>query len=487
MLSKLKTLASDTAIYGTFTIIGRFLTFLLTPLYTNYLLVPEVGDVSYLFSLIAFINIFYTFGMESSFMRFYKAGDYEANCKAFTLSYLTIASVSALLSLTVFIFADQIAATLPDLRGGATLIRYASLIPFLEAIVKVPLGLLRMVRNAKRFSYTRVYVILLAVALNVLFVAIIPMGAKGVIIAQVLANLFGVILYLPELVKYMRFKFDRTLLMEMLRFGLPTLPASLSAIVLQIADRPILKAMTNSSEVAMYTVNYRLGIPMMLLVSIFEYAWKPFYLTHYEDEEHERLFSRVLTYFTLFSGIFFLLVGFFMEFLVRMPFIGGKFINPEYWSGMGIIPIILGGYYFNGMFTNFSAGFHIKKKTEYLPLTIGLAAIVNVVMNIVLIPYYGIYGAAWATFVAYLVSAIAAFLYTLKIYPLKYEWKRVFLIIASTMIVYVSAMWLTNGMRLGTTFSIRLAAVGVFGILLWLFKFFTPAEIRGIRKIFLRK
>jgi len=214
---------------------------------------------------------------------------------------------------------------------------------------------------------------------------------------------------LPELVKYMRFKFDRTLLMEMLRFGLPTLPASLSAIVLQIADRPILKAMTNSSEVAMYTVNYRLGIPMMLLVSIFEYAWKPFYLTHYEDEEHERLFSRVLTYFTLFSGIFFLLVGFFMEFLVRMPFIGGKFINPEYWSGMGIIPIILGGYYFNGMFTNFSAGFHIKKKTEYLPLTIGLAAIVNVVMNIVLIPYYGIYGAAWATFVAYLVSAIAAY------------------------------------------------------------------------------
>ncbi len=483
MQNKIKTLASDTLIYGIFTVVSRFLTFLLTPLYSNYLTLDEVGDVTYIFSIIAFLNIIYNIGMETAFFRFYKKDDILETKKAFSNSYLVIIIFSLLLSLLIFFNSEAIANSLPLTTNAIQLIQISAFIPFFDSIAVIPYALLRMVRKVKKFSTLRFLQVMIAVVLNVVFVVAFPWGSKGVMLAQIIANALAVFIFIPELRKYLIFKIDISLLKQMFRFGLPTIPASLSSIVLQIADRPILIHLTNSVQGAIYSVNYRLGIPMMLFVGVFEYAWKPFYLSNYEEKDAKQLYARIMTYFSLICAGIFLLTGFYMEFLVQMPFIGGKFINPDYWEGMGIIPIILGGYFFNGIFNVLSAGFNIEKKTDYLPIAVGVAAVVNIGLNFLLIPIIGYWGAAYATLIAYFISAVLLYYFTKKVYFIKYEFKRLFLIIFITLAIYYSFNFITDGLELWLSFALKTAALLLFVVLLKIFGFFTSSEISGIKRL----
>ena len=211
----------------------------------------------------------------------------------------------------------------------------------------------------------------------------------------------------------------------MLKFGLPYIPAGLAAMMVQVIDRPILLALTNESTVGIYQANYRLGIFMMLIVSMYDYAWRPFFLTHADEPNAKQLFSRILTYFTLFSSIVVLLVSLYINDLVKFHIYHGRsIINPAYWSGLGIVPIILLGYLFNGIYVNLMAGIYIEKKTSHLPYITGIGAAINVVVNFLLIPRFGMFGAAWATFFAYSGMAIAIYLVSQKFYPVKYELGR---------------------------------------------------------------
>ncbi|MDA3843632.1 MAG: oligosaccharide flippase family protein [Candidatus Kapabacteria bacterium] len=525
--NRLKSLVSDTMIYGVFTIVGRFLSFMLTPMYTNYLTMEEMGSIGYIFPLIAFVNLFYCFGIDSAFMRFFKEGDLDNNRKVFSHAYTFIMLIGGIFTFFLMFNAEAVAAAISSSsRIDPNLIRIAVLIPFLDSLMVVPYGLLRMTRHAKKFAITRFILIIIAVVLNFVFIVNLDFGPTGAFAAQLIATTIGVIILLPEVIKHLKFTFDKKLFKSMLMFALPTLPATLSGMVLQVADRPILELLANDRAVAMYTVNYRLGIPMMIFVAIFEYAWKPFYLNRHKDKDAKQLFSRIMTYFTLMCASVFLTTGFLMEFMVRAPGIGGRFINPEYWSGMGIIPIILAGYYFNGVFNNFAAGFHIEKKTKYLPIAVGSAAIVNIALNFILIPIIGYWGAAWATLSAYIVSAVTLYFFARKVYPIDYEWRRISVIIFSTAavfslvnyfgdiflyivsaFVYIPEQLSAIGeysklmLRIASvdmnvdalaniplilSFAAKVLAVGLFLILLKLLGFFSGQEIAMIKKLFKR-
>jgi O-antigen/teichoic acid export membrane protein len=226
----------------------------------------------------------------------------------------------------------------------------------------------------------------------------------------------------------------------MLAFGLPTVPSNFSSIMVQVADRPIMLMLTSASVVGMYQTNFRLAIPMMMFVTVFEYAWKPFYLNHRDEPGAKDLFARVFTVFTAVCGAIFLITTFFIEYVVRMPFIGGRFINPEYWDGMTIIPIVMIAYFFNGVFINMAAGLHIQKRTGFFPIATGIAAVISVAATWVLVPIYGLEGAAWAKVVAYLVSAVILYVFVQRIYPMKYEWGKVLAII-----LLCAAIWFGVG------------------------------------------
>ncbi|ROL58095.1 hypothetical protein D9V86_11810, partial [Bacteroidetes/Chlorobi group bacterium ChocPot_Mid] len=320
--------------------------------------------------------------------------------------------------------------------------------------------------------------------LNVIFVVVLRWGIEGVLWAQIIANAIGGLVFVQIIYTKINFKFDFKLLWEMLKFGIPTIPAMLSGIILQVGDRWILKPMVSTMEFALYQCNYKLGIPMIMLVSVFEYAWKPFYLSHYKDADAKKLFARILTYFTMIAAVIFLVTSMFMDYLVRMPFVGGKFINPEYWSGMGIIPIVLFAYYFNGVYNNIACGFHIEKKTKYLPLAIGFGAILNIVMNFILIPFIGYWGAAWTTLGSYFISAVVLYIYSRKIYPIEYEWFRLIKIFLLTCGIYALAMVLTADMPIIYSFIARVFGLVLFFVIISTMGFFTQAELRKIKSIF---
>ena len=492
---RIKSLASDTMIYGVFTIVGRFLTFLLTPIYSNYLTKSEVGEISNIFAIVAFVNIIYSFGMETSFLRFWKfdskdgsiyENEEQKQIKVFTISWLTIFFVSLISTIILLLTAGLYSSSVIELENSTALLRYAILLPFLDCMLIVPMAMLRMTRNAKRFALSRFLMIICAVALNVIFITVFKWGVYGIFYAQIISSIFGISLLSPFILKYVRFKLDTRILRDMLKFGIPTIPAALSGMILQVVNIPILKLTTNAENVALYSINNRLAIPMMLFVSVFEYAWKPFYLSRYDDEDSNVLFARVFTYFTLASSILFLIIIYFIEFIVAMPFIGGKFINPVYWQGMSIVPLVMLGFYFNGAYNNFASSFHIEKKTQYLPVSIGISAALNIILNFSLIPLLNITGSALATLLSYFVSAVILLFLAKKIRHIKYEWKRVIVIFS------VSAVFWYLGELTGMINSItvrffaRVLLLPLFIGILALLKVFTGAEINSIKGLFIR-
>jgi O-antigen/teichoic acid export membrane protein len=491
MLSKLRALSSETLIYGVSTVLGRLLTFLLTPLYTNFVSPSELGDTAYLYSLIAIVNVVYSCGFDSAFFKFFHAATnhetYEEkkqrthhNRNVFIHALLGIVVIASMITGASVLFASTIASALrlSVVELGAMLIVYAGLIAFFDALALIPYAALRMEQRAKRFAMTKFAVIMLNVGANIILVVWLQMGIRGIFLAGLLSSFAGVLLLVPDFVRYLRggqISFQQTLFRELLSFGLPTVPAAFSAMMLQVVDRPILKLFVDSAAVGIYQANYRLGIPMMMMVTVFEYAWKPFYLREISQNAKKTikqrrashvLLARILSYFTIVCGVVFLMAALLMEYVVRMPFVGGRFVNPQYWSGLGIIPIVLAAYYFNGMVTNFSASVYIRKRTKYLPLVTGAAALANVVLNFALIPFYGIWGAAWATLGAYMVSAGAMYALTRRIYPLRYEWQRVSVIIAVTALVFFCAFFSSAELGLGTAFIVRCAWIAAYPLVL---------------------
>lgn len=473
MNSKLKRLTKETSVYGISMVFGRFLNFLLTPFYSNYLDKNELSFIIYIYSAIAFINIFYSFGMESAFFRFIKNDNAETNettnqSIVFSNAYISIFLFSLINSLILFSLSFYIPNYIKSYQATSSLIQLIALIPVLDALVLIPFALLRITRNALKFAVLRFIAIFCNVFLNIIFLMYFNLGVWGVIYAQLISSSIALLIFVPQIIKLLRLNVNWKLLKQMFAFGLPTLPASFSAIILQVADRQIMEYISTPDVLANYGVNYRLAIPMMVFVSIFEYAWKPFYLNHYKDSDAKELFAKVFTYFTIVSMILILFWTFSLEFIVQLPFLGGKFINPTYWSGLSIVPIVMFGYYFNGVFTNLNAGFLIEKQTKYLPIAVGIAAIVNILLNLWLIPIYGIYGGAWATFIAYLISAIVIYYFSIKIYPVDYQWRMIFTIVVSTMfIIFIEKLFNQYFHELIQLFLFRFALLLILTIILY--------------------
>ncbi len=484
MSGRMKSLASDTLIYGVFTIIGRFLTFLLTPLYSNYMTASEVGDIQNINAVFAFLLIIYSFGMESAYFRFYDKNDLQKSEKVYSHSFIFMLIGSLILSAIFFSLSDYLAPSFFTLANAKQLFNVSILIPLTDIVMFVPYCYLRMARKARQFATLKFILILIAVVLNYIFLVNYSMGAMGSLLAQVIANIIGVIMFIPNVFKNLKFSFDKQLFKDMFYFGLPTVPASFSQIILQLADRPILKYLKGSAEAGMYGINYRLGIPMMMFVSVFEYAWKPFYLNHYEDEDAKPLFARVFTYFTLICAFVFLITSLFISDIVKLPFVGGRFIKPDYWSGMFIIPIVLLAYYFNGAFNNFAAGLQITKNTKYFPIAVTIAALVNIVLNFTLIPHYGYQAAAWATLIAYFISALVLYKISHKVYPINYEWKRLLQIVMITVVIFFPAYYIAPELSLLFSVILKISAILIFAIVLKLIGFFTESEMNQFKRIF---
>lgn len=488
-MGRIKSLAGDSVVYGVSTIVGRLLSFLLTPLYTNYLSKADVGDVNNIYVFIAIIVVFYSLGMESAYFRFFKKDDEENNHKVFANSFIFMTLVALGFTAIWVALSPQLSGYFFSIPNATEIFILSAFIPVTDIITYIPYGYMRMTRRSKQFAYTKLITIVIVFSLNILFVTHFRWGVEGIIWAQIIGNLFCVGMLLPIILRNVRFRIDFTLIKEMMIFGLPTVPAAVSQMVLQVSDRIIVGEYCGREILGLYSVNYKLGIPMLLFVNLFEYAWKPFYLNHYEDSDSKQLFSRVFTYFALCAAFIFLATSLFITDLVQLPSLGGRLINPNYYEGLSIIPIILGAYFFSGVYNNFAVGIQISKKTKYFLYSMTSAGIINIALNLIFVPIWGYQVAAWTTLIGYMVAAGNLYYFSHKVFPITYEWYRILILFGLSLAVYFATSLFVDMEFSLINLSIKILALLVFIAMLKLTGFFTPAEIKQIKQVipFLRK
>src|SRR3989339_1770548 len=439
MFDKIKQLTKDTAIYGVSTIVGRFLTFLLVPFYTNIFPPDEYGIVANLYIFIAILNIIYIFGMDAAYLKFASNKSIASEKDNFSTPYLAVMFVSLFLSLFIILIKGSIISLFEVPAGYAYLIYYTSLILFIDALCVIPFIRLRIERKAKKFATFKIINILTNVFFNILLVLYFKWGIEAVFISNLIASLLTLIIFTPEIIKNLKPVINISLLLRLIKFGLPYLPAGLGSMLIQGIDRPILTNLTDLSTVGIYNANHKLGIFMMLFVNMFQYAWQPFFLQQAEEKDAKKIFSKVLTYFTFAASIILIFVSLYIDDIVKINFFGITLIGPAYWSGLLIVPVVLLGYLFNGIYVVFTAGIYIKEKSIYVPIITGVGALVNVVVNLLLIPSLGIIGAALATLASYVVIAFGLYIVTQKFYKIEYENVRmitIFIIILLTGIIF---------------------------------------------------
>ncbi len=482
MLKQIKQLGTDTAIYGISTILGRFLNFILVFFYTNVLLPGEYGIVSYVYSLIAFANVIYLYGMETAYLKYASNEEGGSKKQNFSTAFLSLGISSLFFSILLILTAPLLSRAIGLSVTQPTIALYTAGILLFDTLSAIPFAALRLERKAKFFAAFKLANIIINVGMNVLLLVVFHLGVEGIFISGVISSAATFVLLLPTIKRNLLVEIKSTLWKALMKFGLPSIPAGLAGMMLQVVDRPILKALTNDATVGIYQANYRLGIFMMLIVSMFDYAWKPFIFSiEKNEEEAKQIFSRVLTYFTLLMASVFLFITFFIDSIVRISIFGHRIINELYWSGLEIVPIVLLGYVFLGIATTFSAGIYIKKKTHYNPPITITAAILNVAANFILIPILGIAGAAWATFIAYFVMAMMTYVMTQRIYPIQYEWGRLLKIGIALIAVMVA-----EASVLAASFDTiyKLILIVIFFLLLGILKFFKPGELVLVKSIF---
>jgi O-antigen/teichoic acid export membrane protein len=425
MFDKLKELTKDTAIYGISTMVGRFLNFILVPLYTNIFSPADYGIVQLIYAYMAILNIIFIYGLDSAYLKFASFKDIGDEKDNFSTPYIAVFAASLLISFLIVINAAGIGATLSIPAEYSYLIYLSAAILFLDANVVIPFLKLRLDRRAKTFSLYRVINISVNIILNIYLIIILKWGIEAIIISNLVASAVSLMLVSVTIIKNFKLRFHTLLFKRMLKFGLPFLPAGFAVMLVQVIDVPILEKLTDLQTVGIYKANYKLGIFMMLFVSMFQFAWQPFFLQNAKEPDAKQMFSKILTYFTLVGSVILVVLSLFITDFAQIKIAGFSLVGPEYWAGLSIVPIILLAYLINGMYSVFAAGIYIEEKSIYVPFITGAGALVNVIANFLLIPVLNITGAALATLASYLVMALGYYYVTQKFFKVKYELKRI--------------------------------------------------------------
>jgi len=436
-LSSLKKLASQTAVYGLSSILGRTLNFLLVPIHTRVLGREAYGINTDLYTYIAFLMIILTFGMETAFFRFaHKKGADQA--KVFSSAFAFVVSIS-LLFLLLFIF---------NFHSLSNALRYEDLpyllwitlsILLIDVIAALPFAKLRAEERAKRFAFVRLSQIGLTVVLNLFVFLALPLlhkdgvlealpspaenpfGVSYIFVINLVASGFMILLLLPQL-RSIRLKLvDRKLLLKMLAYSSPLVIAGLAGTVNEMLDRQMIKYLLpkeiSLQELGVYGAVYKISIFMTLFIQAFRYAAEPFFFQSAEKENSKQVYATVLKYFVFVMG--FILFG-----IVAFIDIIKHFIGSEFQEGIYIVPILLTANLFLGIQVNLSIWYKVTDKTLAGALISSAGAVITIVLNLILIPKLGFEGAAWTTLICYFSLSLITYISGQVLYPIPYEsWK----------------------------------------------------------------
>lgn len=486
MIEKIKELSKDTVIYGISTIVGRFLSFLLIPLYTNLFLPDEFGIYTTIYAYLSFLSILYVYGMDAAFMKFTSLAEEREKTDTYSTPFLAVISTTIVLSVILFISRNHILGAIDIPVIYSSIVIYVLFILILDTLALIPFANLRLERKAKKFASIKLMNIFINLALNLYLIVYLRLGIEAIFISNMIASAVTLLILLPDIFSHLKLKINFYYLKKMLWFALPYIPGSLAAMLVQLIDVPIVRALTNDATLGIYRANYKLGIFMMLFVSMFNFAWQPFFLTNAKTENAKEIFSKVLTLTLIVMTALWVILSLFIEDIASFEFYNGKtIIGKDYLVGIGIVPVILLSYIFYGLYVNFTAGIYIKEKTKYFPLVTGSAAVVNVVSNFILVPKYGIMGAAFSTLVSYMVMSAGLFFFSQRFYKINYEYSKIMRIFLLIVLVSVCYYYFYSNKML--YLQVKLFMLFGFFILFFALRIVRKKEIQVILNSFIKK
>jgi O-antigen/teichoic acid export membrane protein len=425
---QLRRLARHSAIYGLGGLVSRILAVLLLPLYTAYLSTADYGRIETLVAGSAVLVILLRAGISSAFFRFYfDSPEPEARLAVlrtafwFTMAGATLGLVAgALLS-------GPISSAL---FGGAEywdLVIAAAVGLWAQMNYEQLTALFRVEERSTAFVIASLVNIAITIGATVLLVVVLDAGPLGVLAG----NASGTLIVYAALLGYRReqlgFAFDRELLRRMNRFGLPLVPSALALWATNFSDRFFLVKLSGPDEVGRYSLAVRVASAMVLLVTAFRTAWPAFAYSIEDDDEARRTYGFVLTYFVAFSSWAALALTAFAPWIVRV--LAPQ--NSDFWPAERVVgPLSFGAVAF-AAYLVISIGVSRARRTQFNWIVTGAAAALNVALNLLLIPRYGMEGAAVATLAAYATLALGMSLHSQRVYPVPYQWRRVLTAVAA--------------------------------------------------------
>lgn len=481
MSGKLRQLARHSVIYGIGSSLGVAGSFLLIPLYTHALVPSEYGALELLYRTADILTLVMLMGVRQAYLRYHfdRADDIQWQRQVLGTTVAFVLLSSAFITLLVFPFTGLAKDTLfSNTISSTPILLLLAWIP-LEMIVNIGLAHLQVNMRSTLFVMVNLTRLAVFLVLNVVLVYMLKKGVTGVLLAQVIVT--GAIA-LPMMVYFMRwtrFAMSLVLMKDLIRFGLPYLPASFFMYIIANSDRYFLGATVSLESLGIYALAVKIGmVGTMLLVDPFLKVWSPFLYSHHDKPEGPALLGRVVTLFTLVSMALGLLVSVFTP--IVLPWISG----PEYLGASDLVPIVCLATAIYSLTHLADAGILIAKKTRYKPFIFGVTAVAALLANAALIPTLGAVGAAAASVLTYAVLLGVNVAISGRFYRFPVEVRRIALILAAGVVTYLLSLAALR--HLGGdawAMAVSVAALGLFPLTLWFTGFFTDGERMVIQKL----
>lgn len=454
-MSKIKRLAGDTVLYGVGSMLPRILNFLLVPLHTiNTFNRGEYGVITSLFAIVAFVNVVYLFGMETTFFRFASKEGADKK-RIFNLAQTVVLLISVSLSIVFIALANPIATSI----GAGTKPEYIiwlSIIMLIDASTAIPFAQLRLERKALLFASAKVTNVLLLFGLNYYFLKINfdpSIGVGYVFFANLIANSFFVLFFLKTLLSW-RPAFDKEISGQMFRYAYPVMFTGLAGMTNEMFSRLTLewwlpqnfyRGQTTQEALGVFGACYKFAVFMNLGVQAFRYAAEPFFFSHAAHKDSPQLFAKINHYFVITCCLFLLSIGINLDLLKY-------FIGPEFWDGLFIVPVLLLAYLFLGVYYNVSVWFKVTDRTYFGTVISVGGAVFTIVLNYLLIPTLGYYGSSIAAAIVYGLMMVACYAFGQKYYPVPYQVTSGFLYVTSTYVLVLAVDSITFSSQIIATF-----------------------------------
>ncbi|MBS4012622.1 MAG: polysaccharide biosynthesis C-terminal domain-containing protein [Bacteroidetes bacterium] len=454
MSTQISQLAGQTAIYGLSSIIGRLLNYLLVPLYTRVFLTGEFGVIVEMYSYVAFLIVLLTYGMETALFRFYQT-EKEDRDKVFGTSVTSIITSSILFIIFVIIFRNNLAELLRYPQHAEYVVWFAIIIGF-DAITAIPFAKLRAENKPVKFAVIKLINIGINIGLNLFFLLLCPwiaengsdfskslintiynpsVGVGYVFIANLIASVITLLLLLPSIISS-KLKLSVPLLKKMLVYALPLLIAGLAGVANEALDKLLLKFILPEDiamqHVGIYGACFKIAIIMAIFIQAFRFAAEPFFFSNSEKKEAPELYANVMKYFVFACLVIFLGIMLFMDVVQH-------FIGREYREGLDVVPVLLMGKMFLGIYFNLSIWYKITGQTKYGAIFTIVGAAITIGLNIWLIPIYGYFGSAWVQLICYFSMTVMCLYFGQKYFKVPYPWGKIFFMIALALIIYFAS------------------------------------------------